>query len=97
MIQNLGTLIDCLYFHLKMVTICWWSFDNDIATNVIMFGVDKSSPYPADNLKSNFLLLGKGPTFGINGVHQKKSSILFLLKKIQNFVSKILFEFALRC
>ena len=93
MIQNLGTLIDCLYFHLKMVTICWWSFDNDIATNVIIFGVDKSSPSPADNLESNFLVLGKGSTFGINGTFgspEKKFSIIFTKENtkfcLQNFV-----------
>ena len=76
-----------------MVTICWWSFDNDIATNVIIFGVDKSSPSPADNLKSNFLVLGKGPTFGINGTFgspEKMFSIIFTKENtkfcLQNFV-----------
>ena len=45
----------------------WWSFDNDTARNVIIFGVDNSSSYHSDNPKNNFLILGKTPTFGING------------------------------
>ena len=43
------------------------SFDNGTARNVIIFGVDNSSPFHADNRKSNFLVLAEGPTFGING------------------------------
>ena len=44
----------------------FWSFDNDTARNVIIFGVDNSSSSHSDNRKNNFLMLGKGPTFGIN-------------------------------
>ena len=33
-----------------------WSFDNDTARNVIIFGVDNSSSSHADNSKNNFLL-----------------------------------------
>ena len=44
-----------------------WSFDNDTARNVIIFGVDNSSSSHADNHKNNFLVVGEGPTFGING------------------------------
>ena len=44
-----------------------WSFDNDTARNVIIFGVDNSSSSHADNRKHKFLVLGEGPTFGING------------------------------
>ena len=45
-------------------------------------------PSHADNLKNNFLVLGEGPTFEINGslVHQKKSLVLILVKKTQNLV-----------
>ena len=43
-----------------------WSFDNDIARNLIMFGVDNSSSSHADNCKNNFLVLGEGATFAIN-------------------------------
>ena len=44
-----------------------WSFDNDIARNVIIFGVDNSSLSHADNRKNDFLILGECPTFQING------------------------------
>ena len=57
-----------------------WSFDNDIARNVIIFGVDNSSSFHADNQKNNFLVLGEGPTLGINGTFgspEKKFSITF--------------------
>ena len=47
------------------------SFNNDYAKNVVFFvGGNSSSSYIV-NLKSNFLVLGKGPNFGIN-VQQKK-------------------------
>ena len=44
-----------------------WSFDNDTARNVLIFCVDNSSSSYADNRKKYFLVLGKGPTFRING------------------------------
>ena len=37
-----------------------WTFDNDFARNVIIFGVDNSS-------LSNLLILGEVPTYSING------------------------------
>ena len=43
-----------------------WSFGNDFARNVISFGVDNSLSSQADNRKNNFLILGEGPTYGIN-------------------------------
>ena len=43
-----------------------WSFDNDTARNVI-FCVDNSSSSHADNRKNDFLVLGQGPTYRING------------------------------
>ena len=58
----------------------WWSFDNDTARKVIIFGVDNNSSSHADNHKNNFLALGEGPTFGINrsfGSAKKKFSINF--------------------
>ena len=57
-----------------------WSFDNDNARNVIIFGVDNSSSSHVDNRKNNFLMLGLGPTFRINGsfgLSEKKISINF--------------------
>ena len=44
-----------------------WSFDNDFARNVIIFGVDNSSSSHSDKCKNIFLILGVGPTCGING------------------------------
>ena len=44
-----------------------WSFNNDSAKNVIIFGVDNSSSWNTDNPKENFLILSEGPTYGING------------------------------
>ena len=54
------------------------SFNNDSAINIIFLGVDKSSSSRADNRKDNFLVLGKGPTFGINrsfGLPEKKLTL----------------------
>ena len=44
-----------------------WSFDNDFARNVIIFGVDISSSSHSDNRKNNFLILDEGPFCVING------------------------------
>ena len=44
-----------------------WSFGNDFARNVIIFGVDNHSSSHLGNLKNNVLVLGEGPTYGING------------------------------
>ena len=44
-----------------------WSFDNEFARNVIIFGADNSLSSHSDNRKNNFLMLGEGPTYGING------------------------------
>ena len=57
-----------------------WSFDNDSAGNVTIFGADNSSSSHSDNRKNIFLILGEGPTFGINGSfesREKKFSINF--------------------
>ena len=47
-----------------------WGFDNDFARNIIIF----------DNRRNNFLKLGEGPTYVINGSFgspEKDSSIIF--------------------
>ena len=44
-----------------------WSFDNDTARNVIIFGDDNCSSSHANNRQNNFLVLDEGPTLGING------------------------------
>ena len=42
----------------------------------------------SDNRNNNFLILGEGPTYGINGSFgpPKKGLVLILLKQTQNFV-----------
>ena len=57
-----------------------WSFGNDFARNVIIFGVDNISSSHTDNLKNDFFILGEGDTFGINGsfgAPEKKIDINF--------------------
>ena len=57
-----------------------WSFNKDTARNVIIFGVHNNSSSHADSHKSNFLVLGEGPAYGINGSFgspEKKFSINF--------------------
>ena len=52
-----------------------WSFDKDFARNVVIFDVDDSSSSHTDNRKNNFLVIGEGPTQGINdstGTAEKK-------------------------
>ena len=44
-----------------------WSFDNCTGRNVIIFGIDSSPSSHVGNRKNNFLILGLGPTYGING------------------------------
>ena len=48
-------------------SVCSWSFDNDTARNVIIFGADISASSYADNRRNNFLILGKGSTIQVNG------------------------------
>ena len=47
----------------------FWSFDNDTARNVMVFGVDNSSELNIFilTIQKNVLVLGKGPTESING------------------------------
>ena len=45
----------------------WQSFDNGTARNVIIFGIDSNWPSHIDNCKNNFLILGLGLTYKING------------------------------
>ena len=64
-----------------------FSFNNDFGKNVIIFGVDMSSSTKIDNRKKDILILGKGPTQGLENTPsaEKMYSINFT-KKIQNFV-----------
>ena len=55
------------------------SFDNCTVRNVITFGADSSSSSHSYNSKNNILILGEGPTFGINGIFgspERKSLLL---------------------
>ena len=60
---------------------CSWSFCNDFARNVVLFGVNSSSSHPY-NRKNNFLVLGEGPTDGQNDSTgaAEKNSVLTLVK-----------------
>ena len=60
-----------------------WSFGNDFARNVIFFGIGNSSSSHSDNRKNNFLILGKGVTYGINGSFgsPEKCLVSILLKQ----------------
>ena len=50
----------------------YWSFDNDTARNVLIFGVNNSPSSNNDTPKNNFLVLGERTTEGITVlVHQK--------------------------
>ena len=44
-----------------------WSFGNDFARTVVIFGVNKYLPSHTDNCENIFLVLGDGPTGDING------------------------------
>ena len=64
----------------RLFIIIVWSFGNDTARYVTVFGVDNISSPHSDNRKNNFLILGKGSTFGINrsfGAPKKKFGISF--------------------
>ena len=64
-----------------------WSFANDFARNVVIFGVDNSSSSNTDNQNYNFLVLGNWPTEGINDTVRavEKKLVLTLAKQTQNF------------
>ena len=66
-------------------------FGNEVARNVIIFGVDMSSSTKIDNRKKDFLILGKGPTQGLENTLQKKCIQLISLK----ITKKVLFGLAL--
>ena len=60
-----------------------FSIGNEIGKNVILFGVDMSSSIKIDNRKKDILILGKGPTQGLeNTVRAEKCIQLTLIKKI---------------
>ena len=66
-----------------------WSLNNYSARNVIIFGTDNSSSSYTNNKKNDFLILGDGLTFRINGSlgSSEKRLVLILVKQRQSFVS----------
>ena len=70
----------------------FFSIGNETGRSVIIFGVDMSSSSKIDNRKKDILILGKGPTQGLEHTlsAEKLYSINFTKKKY-----KILFEFSL--
>ena len=62
----------------------FWSFHNENARNFIIFGVDNSSSSHSDNCKNTFLILPLELTEAL--AHQRKSSVLVLVKQTRNFV-----------
>ena len=67
-----------------MVSAGSWSFNNDFARKVIIFGADNSSLSHLDNHKDNFLILDEGAVYGITGSFGSpaKKLVLTLLKQI---------------
>ena len=65
-----------------------WSFDNGFARYIVIFGVNITSSSYTDNQKNGFLVLGEGPTEGINDSvgAAEKSLILTSVKHRQHFV-----------
>ena len=59
-----------------------FSFGNDFGKNVIIFGVDTSSSTKIDNKKKDILILGRGPTQGLESIlsAEKMYSINFTNK-----------------
>ena len=68
-----------------------WSFDNDFARNVVIFGVDNRSSSHAGNGKNNLLVLDEGLTYDINGssgATEKKFSVNFTEAKTKFCLSQ---------
>ena len=62
--------------------------DGSFAQNVIIFGVDVSSSVHIDNKTKNILVLGNGPTQGLDDttLTTEKNIQLLLLKAIHDFI-----------
>ena len=68
-----------------------FSIDNETDKNELIFGVDMSSSTKLDKIKKDILILGKGPTQGLEStLSAEKLYSIILLEKY-----KILFKFAL--
>ena len=66
-----------------------FSFGNDFGKNVIILGVDMSSSTKVDNRKKDILILGRGPTQGLESTlsAEKMYSINFTKKNTNFFLS----------
>ena len=63
-----------------------WSFGDDSAGNLVIFGVDNNSSSYTDNCKNSFLMLGEGPPYHINcsfSAAEKRLGFI-LVKRRQN-------------
>ena len=71
-----------------------WSFGNDSARNVMIFGVDNSSSSHSDNRKNNFLILGEGPILELMEAldHQKKKFSINFSKANTKFCLSLYFN-----
>ena len=54
--------------------------DGSIGKNVIIFGVDMGSSVHIDNKAKDILMLGKGPTQGLNHTFTAEAKILLILQ-----------------
>ena len=65
-----------------------FSFGNGFGRNAIIFAVDMSSSVHIDNKNKDILILGEGPTQGLDGttLTTEKNIQLILLKTIRSFV-----------
>ena len=65
----------------------FFSIDDKIGRNIIIFGVDMSSLAKIDNRKKDILIPGKGPTQGLeHALSAEKLYSINFTKKTQNFV-----------
>ena len=75
--------------HNQKWTYLWgsWSFGNDFARNVVSFGDGYTSSSHADNQKNKFLILGEGPTDGINdSTGAAEKIVLTLLRQTKSYI-----------
>ena len=73
-------------YRITLVSAGSWSFNNDFARKVIIFGADNSSLSHLENRKNNFLILDEGAVYGITGSFgspEKKFSINFTKANIK--------------
>ena len=59
-------IINILGMELDFTKKGFFSIDDDVGRNVIIFGVDMSSSPHIDNKRKDILILGKGPTQGLS-------------------------------